>query len=160
MLDGIFADLDEWLSHANKEASLGGTPPFRACAFRIVGQTALLQASLSLSLAATADVDAYSDAEFVVTAKLNELLRVFGLQLDPTSDEIWMPGETRYIEFFKGDLVTAYRAEPVHVLVSKACKAPRKNRMLIREYIAGTPEDEFFHLCQKYGVDLDDVMKD
>jgi len=34
-------------------------------------------------IAATADVDAFTNAEYVVKAKLNELLRVVGLELDP-----------------------------------------------------------------------------
>lgn len=160
MLDDIFASLDVWLSQEADASRHEGTLPLRACEFKIVGQTALLQASLGLSIAATADVDAFTDAEYVVKVKLNELLRVVGLELDPLSDEIWMPKETRYTPFFKGVMVEASRAEPVHVLVSKALKAPEKNKTLLRAYLAGEPTPEFFELCEKYKVDLANILKD
>jgi hypothetical protein len=158
MLEQVFAHLDTWLIGEASATRAQGLKPLRACEFKIVGQTALLEASLNLSIAATADVDAITDAEYVVTAKLNELLRAEGLELDPLSKEVWMPVETRYIEFYSGRMVTAWRADPVHVLLSKALKAPEKNRRLLGEYIAGEPSDEFFALCKRYKVDLKRIL--
>lgn len=159
MLNGVFKNLDNWMTEEVKAALKDGLLPIKECEFKIVGQTALLEAALNLNLAATADVDAYTNAQYVVKAKLNEMLKAVGLELDPLSDEIWMPRETKYIPFFKGDLVRASRADPVHVLVSKAHKAPAKNRILIASYIAGEPPAEFFTLCKSYKVDLAAILR-
>jgi hypothetical protein len=137
-----------------RDARAAGLAPIKACEFKIVGQTALLHSALQLSLAATADVDVFTDAHFVVKAKLNELLQAIGLELDPLSDEIWMPEETRYDALFSGTLVKAAYAQAIYVLVSKACKAPEKNRTLLRAYLAGDPSEDFVRLCHKYGADL------
>jgi hypothetical protein len=158
VLANIFRSLEEWVDLENAAARAGGLPPLKRSRFRIVGQTALLHASLGFDVTATMDVDAYTDASYAIKSRFNELLRAEGLELDPLSDEIWMPTETRYVEIFAGDWIHAERAEPEYVLVSKAVKALEKNKQLLRSYLAAAPADKFFVLCQKYGVNLGAVV--
>ena len=160
MLIPIFEKLEAWLELEIKTARADGTLPLSGCEFRIVGQTALLEANLQLHLAATVDVDVISTAHYAVHAHLGELLQEIGLELDPLSDEIWMPTETRYVALYQGTWVKAWLAEPTFVLISKALKAPYKNKVLIREYLAGAPTKEFFLLCKRYGIDLTRFIQD
>jgi hypothetical protein len=160
LLKPIFRKLDEWVIEQNREAQIESFRPIKACTFRVVGQTALLEASIDLEIAATADVDAFNDAEFSVVAKLNELLLSEGLQYDQLSNEIWMPAETLYTDIFRGTWVTALLAQVEFVMLSKAKMAPTKNRILLRNYVASEPPVSFFALCRKYKVDLTSILRD
>ncbi|MFH1223122.1 MAG: hypothetical protein V1647_02115, partial [Pseudomonadota bacterium] len=59
----------------------------------------------------------------------------------------------------KGKIVSGYIAESEYVLISKALKAPQKNRVLILEYIAKGPSELFFQLAVKYKLNLKDFVK-
>ncbi|MCM0606693.1 MAG: hypothetical protein KA715_11430 [Xanthomonadaceae bacterium] len=87
------------------------------------------------------------------------LLKARGFSLDPMSNFVWMPKETRYQVFYEGDCILAFLAEPQFELLSKALHAPDKNRYLIENYFAAEPVDEFFDLCTKYEVDLQRFVK-
>ncbi len=87
---------------------------------------ALLEAKLDIEIAATADVDAFNDAEYSVVAKLNELLLQEGLEYDQLSNEIWMPVENVYRDIFRGHWVIALLAQPEFVMLSKAKNGFRK----------------------------------
>ena len=47
-----------------------------------------------------------------------------------------------------------------HEVVAKALKAPAKNAVLIRNYVAHQPSGSFFELCDKYSVDLKSILED
>lgn len=66
-----------------------------------------------------------------------------------------MPRETKYDELFAGRHVRMLLAEPDAVLVSKALKAPVKNRALITEYLRGGASERFLKLALKYKVELE-----
>ncbi len=70
-----------------------------------------------------------------------------------------MPRETEYTEFYFGKWVKAYLAKIEFVMISKAKKAPEKNKALIIEYIAVGPSKSFFELAAKYKVDLDSFLR-
>jgi hypothetical protein len=158
-LTTIFEQLDQWVTAENQSATAEGFRPLPKSIFKVVGQAALLEAKLKFNVAATVDVDVLNNAKHEVVAKLSELLMAEGLELDPLSNEIWMPPETQYIEIFKGDYVTAMRAETEFIMVSKALKALAKNRVLLRSYIANRPPLSFFKMCEKYKVDLNAVIE-
>jgi hypothetical protein len=160
MLSVIFEKLDDWVNEQNIEARKESFLPISACTFRVVGQTALLEAKLNLAIAATADVDAYNDAAFSVISKFSELLRMEGLEYDPLSNEIWMPPETTYEDLFRGKWVVAQVARPEYVILSKAKMAPVKNRVLLLDYVASEPDEFFFDLCKKHQVDLAKILED
>ena len=69
-----------------------------------------------------------------------------------------MPRETRYDLLYKGTYVDAAVADPDAVLISKARKAPEKNKALITEYLAKGASERFFELAQKYAVDLEQFV--
>ena len=158
-LAAVFERLDQWVTAENQSATIEGFRLLPKSIFRVVGQAALLEANVQFNVAATVDVDVLNNAKHEVVAKLSELLMAEGLELDPLSNEIWMPSETLYIEIFKGDWVTAMRAETEFIMVSKALKAPSKNRVLLRNYVAMRPPTSFFKMCEKYNVDLNAVIE-
>lgn len=160
MLAIIFEILDGWINDENKEARREGLRAIAKCEFRIVGQMALMEAKLDLHIAVTGDVDAFNNAHHSVMTKWNDLLIANGLKYDLLSNEIWMPAETIYLEIYKGDWVTAFRAEPEYIMISKAKMAMEKNRLLLRQYIASRPPQIFFDLCLKYSVNLDRVWEE
>lgn len=102
MLAEIFAELDQWVADENKSAGINGFRSIPRSVFRVVGQAALMEAELDFSIATTVDVDVLNNAKHEVVAKLSELLTAEGLELDPLSNEIWMPDETIYVDIYKG----------------------------------------------------------
>ena len=155
----VFEQLDQWVTTENQSATIEGFPLLPQSVFRVVGQAALLEAHVQFNVAATVDVDVLNNARHEVVAKLSELLNAEGLELDPLGNEIWMPSETLYVDIFRGDWITAMRAETEHIMVSKALKAPTKNRVLLRSYIATRPPESFFKMCEKYRVDLNGIIE-
>ena len=51
------------------------------------------------------------------------------------------------------------RAETEFIMLSKALKAPAKNRVLLRNFLATRPPLSFFKMCGKYKVDLNAVIE-
>jgi hypothetical protein len=121
----------------------------------VLGQAALFIAELDLTLTATQDLDAYADYDWAVQRQLERLLAKEGKILDPHGHEIWMPRETKYAPLYEGTYVEAFVADPDAVLISKACKAPEKNKTLITEYLAKGASKRFFELAAKYALDLE-----
>ncbi|MDX2051889.1 MAG: hypothetical protein SFV15_05810 [Polyangiaceae bacterium] len=119
------------------------------------GQTALIEARVPLTLAATQDVDVRADYTYAVEREFERLLMAQGRVLDPLGHEAWMPRETRYADVFHGKWVRVALADPDAVLISKALKAPMKNAPLITEYLAAGASERFLQLATKYHVDLE-----
>ncbi len=156
MINQVFDQLDLWIEQKNQEAQTEGFLGINRVDIRIVGQTALLEANLHIYVAATIDVDTKNQIEYSVRKKFSELLEVRGKILDPVGHEAWMPDETEYRQIFDGSNLSGYIAEPVFVILSKAKKAPVKNKDLIAEYLASVDLDQrIFQLARKYQVDLD-----
>jgi hypothetical protein len=147
--------LDAWVTDRNAELRLEGMPAYRPCQIRVLGQAALLESGLPLHLSATRDVDVRADYEHAVEAEFGRLLRASGRDLDPVGHEARMPTETTYTPLYSGRNVTLLVADPDAVLVSKALKAPAKNRPLIVEYLAKGASPRFLRLCKRYAVDLE-----
>ena len=155
----VFPDLclalDQWIARENAQARAEGTPTHKKCTIRVLGQAALFIAELDLTLTATQDLDAYADYDWAVQRELERLLAKEGKVLDPHGHEIWMPRETKYAPLYEGTYVEAFVADPDAVLISKACKAPEKNKALITEYLAKGASKRFFELAAKYALDLE-----
>lgn len=147
--------LDRWVIDQNVAARAEGLVTFRPCTIRVLGQAALLEAGLSLQLAATHDVDVIADYDDAVRVEFARLLAAEGRELDPVGAEAWMPRETRYTLLFSGKFVKLLLAEPEAVLVSKALKAPSKNRPLLTEYLARTPSARFWELAKRYALNVE-----
>jgi hypothetical protein len=150
--------LDAWVVERNIEARAEGLLSLPACTVHLFGQSALLELGVQLKLAVTNDVDVRGDYSSAVEAELRRLLKHAGRELDPIGDEIWMPKETQYKVLFRGQFVTLKVADVDAILISKALKAPRKNRALIVEYLARGATPRFMRLARKYGVDLESFV--
>ncbi|MBK7581068.1 MAG: hypothetical protein IPI67_12745 [Myxococcales bacterium] len=155
MLVAIARQLDHWLIERSAELRGDGLPAYAHAEIKVVGQAALLEAGVPLQLAATKDVDVRASYEFAVEQEFRRLLEENGRVLDPVGHEAWMPRETRYTALYSGKLVTLLVADADAILVSKALKAPAKNRPLITEYLAKGASTRFFDLAKRYGVDLE-----
>ncbi len=159
LLVKVFEELDVWIDEQNRAARNESMIEYRRCLFRIVEQSALINVELDFDVAATGDLDAYTDAQYAVLKKLEEILAKHGLKYDLLSSEIWMPAETEYIDVFLGDWVRTQRAGVEYVMASKAKKSPGKNATLLQNYIASEPSDLFFKLCEKYEIDLAKIVE-
>jgi hypothetical protein len=158
MIVKVFKTLDKWVTKANSEMREQGLTTTKPFSIKILGQTALIEAHLKLELFATADVDVYANYEFMVKQEFERLLKKEGKVLDKFSDEIWMPEETEYELIYEGVNFKGYLAKPEYILISKALKAPVKNRELILNYIAQRPSDLFMKLAEKYNLNLDEYV--
>lgn len=157
-LRDTFAALDQWVARENVRARAAETPAHKKCTIRVLGQSALWLAEVDLALTTTRDLDAYADYEWAVQQELERLLSKDGAMLDPHGHEVWMPRETRYNPLYQGRHVEALVADPDAVLISKAARAPEKNRALITEYLAKGASERFFELARKHDVDLEQFV--
>jgi hypothetical protein len=158
MLREIAEQLDAFALARGVEARREGLLSPRPCVIQLLGQTALLESKVELTLAATNDVDVYSDYEFPVEQEFRRLLRLRGLDLDPLGGEVWMPRETVYEPLFSGRFVTLQVADVAAILLSKGLKAPRKNGPLLTEYLARGPSPRFLTLARKYRLNLEQFL--
>lgn len=158
MLSEVAALLDAWIIDQNVGLRREGLPTYQPCQIQVLGQTALLEAGLALQLVATKDVDVRANYEHAVEAEFHRLLRARGRELDPVGHEAWMPKETTYAPLYAGRFVTLLLADADAVLVSKALKAPAKNRSLLTEYLAKGASPRFLQLSKRYGIDLEQFV--
>jgi len=150
--------LDAFVVARNIEARSEGLLALRPCVIRLLGQTALLEAKVALTLAATIDVDVYADYDFAIEREFRRLLAARGRELDSLGSEIWMPAETKYSSLFAGYFIALLVADTEAILISKALKAPSKNRSLLIEYLARGASRRFLQLAKKYGLDLEQFL--
>ncbi|MCA9619598.1 MAG: hypothetical protein KC731_11250 [Myxococcales bacterium] len=92
------------------------------------------------------------------TRQFEALLETAGKVLDPHGAEVWMPNETEYRLVYDGVYVRGMIAEPDYVLLSKAKKAPAKNRALLIEALAAGPSQRLLDLAKRYDVDLEALL--
>ena len=159
MLKKVFAELDKWIAVQNDERGEAGLLKIPKCEIKVFGQTALVEAGLSIHVPATMDVDVFANYDHVVMKKFEELLKQNGKMLDPVGHEAWMPKETEYWKFFSGDWVTTYLAKVEYVMISKAKKALQRNKSLLTEYLASEPPPAFYELASKYEINLNIILE-
>jgi hypothetical protein len=158
MLSDIAQRLDDWIVARNVDSLAEGLPAVGRCEIKVLGQMALLEGGADLPLVATHDVDVVADYPHSVEQEFRRLLAARGLELDPVGREVWMPHDTNYAPIFIGRFVTLSVAEVEAVLVSKALKAPLRNRQLIVAYLAKGASVRFFALAEIHGLDLESFL--
>lgn len=158
MLKEIFEKLDDQVIAANKRFADEGSFPIPKFQVQVLGQVGLLEAQIDIPMNKTIDLDAYSNMKYSAKRIFIGILAEYGLVYDDLSDEIWMPKETVYNTIFEGQIVTGMVAQPEYILLSKAIKAPDKNRTLLARYLGHKPSKLFISLCDKYGVDLKELL--
>ncbi len=137
-LRSIFEQLNGRIEELNQNRHVERGPIIAKADVKLLGQMSLLanqKVSLLLSLAQTADLDALLDMDSAVKKELNIILKKHGLIYDEDSPKVWQPEGTRFDLLFDLKNVHVTAMDPESVLVSKAVKAPEKNRQLIREAI-------------------------
>ena len=162
-LRAVFIELDRRIDELNRERRREGGFPLSKAEIQLLGQMSLLanqRVSALLSLAQTADLDALLKMEHLVKEVLKELLSKRGLLYDEDSYLIWIPDGARFEAVFnlKNVLVTAIDPESAHV--SKAVKAPAKNKQLIREAIVSGEFPRLVERIEKAGGDLEFFAED
>jgi hypothetical protein len=154
----IAEQLESFIVRQNLEARSAGLLGLRPCVIKLLGQAALLEAKVPLTLAATKDVDVFADYDFAVEKEFRRLLALRGRELDSLGGEVRMPRETTYQPLFVGRFVELLVADAESVLVSKGLKAPRKNQPLLTEYLARGASARFLKLAGKYHLDLEQFV--
>jgi hypothetical protein len=144
LLESLIASLEKELGLQNKERARDELPRIAKARLVVLGQFSLLsdpELSRRLPLAATMDFDAWIEGEWCVRAMLKRILAEKGLAYDELSAEIWMPKETTYRTIHDSEMLKVQISDVISTLVSKAVKAPEKNRILVREAlkIFGSP---------------------
>ena len=142
-LQDLFTKLNERVSEINRERRQNSLRPVSKAKVQLLGQISLLahnKVSLILSLAQTGDMDAFLTMDHIVKEELKRILKKEGLVYDEDSYLIWVPPGAKFEKLFVLDCVLVETIDPESALVSKAVKAPDKNKQLIRQAIAS---DEF-----------------
>lgn len=135
----IFNKLNDQLEADNAERREESSRLIQKALIKILGQTSLLiqpELTYQLSLVQTGDLDAKLDAEHAVKTRLKEILPEYKFIYDEDSEMVFIPDGSSFAEFVDLSMVKVLVIDPESALVSKAVKAPDKNRQLIREAIA------------------------
>ena len=139
-----------------------GLRPLSPSKIQILGQLSLLmddKISTSFHLQATSDLDARLELEFSVKKKLQELLQTEGLVYDEDSPLIFLPKGSRELALFDFKNLKVTRIDPESALVSKALKAPQKNRILIIDVAGAEIFPDLIDRMRREGVNLDQFFK-
>lgn len=138
----------------NKERASG---PLSKLLVTVLGQQGLLVRSDSLpnlKLLATTDFDGLLRGEVPTEDIFKACLREAGLTYDEQSEYIWLPDETSDEELYDSKTIRVTSPQPVYLIVSKAVKAPEKNKQLVIDSISEFGES-LIELLEKYGADID-----
>lgn len=138
-LKELFGELNARIEEINCERKAEGNFPLSKSQVKLLGQVSLLnnkRVSAILTLAQTGDLDALLTMDHIVKDELKEVLRRHGLIYDEDSYLIWIPPGAKFKKVFSFACVVVESIDPESALVSKAVKAPAKNKQLIREAIA------------------------
>lgn len=138
LLKSVFSELNEKVEILNQERAESGSRLISKAKVKLLGQMSLIaneSVSAILELAQTGDLDAMLDMEHSVKKALQALLLRHGLVYDEDSVLIWIPSGARFECLFDFEHIEVNVIDPESALVSKAVKAPEKNKRLIRQAI-------------------------
>jgi hypothetical protein len=150
LLEKISKILEDEISLANLERAKNSEPRIKPIKITILGQFALIinqGISEKIPLAATMDVDALFEGDWSFRKIFERTLKDSGLILDELSSEIWIPPQSQYVCYYKSAQITIQGLTPIYCLLSKAIKAPDKNKVLI------------INALEIYGTELSDLIK-
>ena len=88
MLIEIAERLEGFVIAQNLEARAEGLIALRPCVIKLLGQTALLESKVPLTLAATRDVYVYADYDFAIEKEFHRLLATKEHELDSLGAEV------------------------------------------------------------------------
>jgi hypothetical protein len=138
-IKSLFEELDKRINRINDVRIHEGLGNIACAEIKILGQMSLLvneKISTTLSLNQTADLDAIITMEYLVKKEFQQILQEAGLIYDEDSYLIWIPKDATFEELYNLKNLSVSIIDPESALLSKAIKAPKKNKFLIREAIA------------------------
>jgi hypothetical protein len=161
----IFRELNGRIEAENQVREDSGAVKLLPVEIQILGQMSLLaneMAAQFLVLQRTGDLDALikSSQHFALHVLKKELLPKYGLVFDDDSEKIWIPPQSRFEKFCDFRFVRVKLLDPESTLVSKAIKAPQKNKLLIVEAIASEQFSTLVERIEKHGGDLKFFLED
>lgn len=162
-LEALFKELDGSVESIKSSRREEGLPSLSRAEVRLLGQMSLLsneRVSLLLTLAQTADMDALLAMDNVLKEELKRLLKKHGLVYDEDSYLIWIPKGATFETVFDFKNIIVKAIDPESALVSKAVKAPEKNKQLIREAIVSGEFPGLIDRIEKNGGNLEFFAKD
>lgn len=139
LIKDLFTELNQRIEEIIRQRRDDGLLPIPKARVQLLGQISLLineKAAVELSLAQTGDLDALLSMDNIIKAELKKTLSKHGLIYDEDSYLIWIPPAARFEKLFDFDHIIIESIDAESALVSKAVKAPEKNKQLIREAIA------------------------
>lgn len=148
-LENIFARLNQRIEDINQERRTNDEYGLPKATVKLLGQMSLFaneKSSAVLTLAQTADLDAFLSMVGIIQSEFEKILVSEGLIYDKFSHEIWIPPNSKFNVLFEFENLTIESIDPESALVSKAVKAPVKNKLLIREALAS---DQFPNLAER-----------
>jgi len=157
LLSTFITQIESAIRLANQERAADGVSPFGQVRIRLLGQFGLLvhpQAAAALRPAATRDVDALVEGDWSTRWIVRTAINLSGYVYDDLSSENWIPAQARFELLSESAELRVEVLAPIFNLLSKAVKAPERNRNLIVEGIA-VYGDEFVHLLQTHGADIE-----
>lgn len=132
-------DLEQELTVAHEARLSDGAPPLATLRVKILDQTALRihpHTAPQLHIIQTADLDALLVGDWTGKRILQQCLAKIGLVYDEHSTDVWIPPQATFTELYRSERLNVEVLDPLWCLVSKAVKAPTKNRYLIQDAIA------------------------
>lgn len=135
----MFNRLNDEIAAENTARRESGSRLIARAKINVLGQTSLLiqpEFTYKLSLAQTGDLDALLEADNFVIERLKIILLENGFIYDEDSPYIFIPTKAEFSDFLSLAMLEVVVIDPESALVSKAVKAPDKNKYLIRQAIA------------------------
>lgn len=161
LLKEIFEELNLRILELNRANRAEGLAIYPKAEILLLGQLSLSvdeKVVARLNLTQTADLDALLKAEFKIKDELKKILPRYGYVYDEDSPLIWIPPESKFVNLFLLDRITVKYLDAESVLLSKAIKAPKKNKVLIREALATNLFPSLADRILKHGGNLEDFL--
>ena len=155
-LKNIITDYEKAISQLNQRRKTDNIEPYKKLRITLLGQFSLFAVSETaalLSPVATKDIDALIEGESTPSDVLKKIMRENGFNYDEESMYIWIPPGSSKKIIYDSDLILCEVLDPIYVLLSKAIKAPEKNKLLIQEGIS-IYADELINLIEAHGGDV------
>lgn len=153
----IFQKLNESIERENQDRIENGMRRISRCEITILGQASLFaqpELTSKLDLVQTGDLDALLKTEHFVKRELKKILAQYRYVYDEDSDKIFIPKGSQFFNFLDLVHLNVKVIDPESALVSKAVKAPEKNKILVRQAIVSRVYPNLISRIKSAGGDL------
>lgn len=160
-LNSLIEELEIAAVIENNGRALDSLAPLPRLEITLLEQISLLvrsEVTNKIPLASTSDFDAWITSSWELKRILTSTLEKFGLHYDQLSKEIWMDPDAKKEILYESDLLKIEAFHPIDVIVSKALKAPEKNKFLVQHglLLYGSALEE---KLKKFNIDKERFLK-